>query len=260
MPETATQPEIVTLPCLKDNYAFLLHDPATGATAVFDVPEAGPIEAALAERGWTLSDIVITHHHWDHVDGVEALRAATGAKVWGAAADAHRLPALDQALAEGDSVTIGGLTGHVIDVSGHTIGHVAYHFPQARAVFTADSLMALGCGRLFEGTADQMWESLSKLAALPPETRVCSGHEYTAGNARFAITIDPDNPALMSRCREVDAARAANRPTVPSTLAEELATNPFLRAADPAIARRLDMAGAEPAAVFARIRSLKDAF
>ncbi|MDG3042096.1 hydroxyacylglutathione hydrolase [Roseicyclus marinus] len=260
MPETATQPEIVTVPCLKDNYAFLLHDPATGAVAVFDVPDAGPIEAALAERGWTLSDIVITHHHWDHVDGVEALRGATGAKVWGAAADAHRLPALDQALVEGDSVTIGGLTGHVIDVSGHTIGHVAYHFPQAQAVFTADSLMALGCGRLFEGTPDQMWESLSKLAALPPETLVCSGHEYTEGNARFAITIDPDNPALISRKEGIEEARRANRPTVPSTLAEELATNPFLRAADPTIARRLDMAGADPSSVFARIRSLKDAF
>jgi hydroxyacylglutathione hydrolase len=260
MPETKTQPEIVTVPCLKDNYAFLLHDPATGATAVVDVAEAGPIEAALAARGWTPTDILITHHHWDHVDGVEALRAATGAAVWGAAADAHRLPALDHALAEGDSVTIGGLTGHVIDVSGHTVGHIAYHFPQAGAVFTADSLMALGCGRLFEGTADQMWASLSKLAALPPETLVCSGHEYTAGNARFALTIDPDNPALISRAAEIDAARAANRPTVPSTLAEELATNPFLRAADPAIARRLDLAGAAPGTVFARIRSLKDAF
>ena len=159
MPETATAPEIVTIPCLKDNYAYLLHDPATGATAVVDVPEAPPIQAALADRGWTLSDIVLTHHHWDHVDGVEALREATGAKVWGASADAHRLPPLDRALAEGDTVTIGGLTGHVIDVPGHTVGHVALHFPQAGAVFTADSLMALGCGRLFEGTPEQIWRA-----------------------------------------------------------------------------------------------------
>ena len=260
MPETSPTPEIVTVPCLKDNYAFLLHDPATGATAVIDVPEPGPIEAALADRGWTLTDILITHHHWDHIDGVAALRAATGAMVWGAAADAHRLPPLDHELAAGDSVTIGTLSGHVIDVSGHTVGHIALHFPAAGAVFTADSLMALGCGRLFEGTPGQMWDSLSRLAALPPETLVCSGHEYTAGNARFALTIDPDNPALISRCTEVEAARAANRPTVPSTLAEELATNPFLRATDPEIARRLDMAGADPASVFARIRSLKDAF
>lgn len=260
MPETTAAPEIVTIPCLKDNYAFLLHDPATGATAVFDVPDAAPIEAALQARGWTLGDIVITHHHWDHVDGVDALRAATGARVWGAGADAHRLPPLDHSLSEGDTVTIGGLTGHVIDVPGHTVGHVAIHFPQAGAVFTADSLMAMGCGRLFEGTPEQMWQSLSKLAKLPPDTLICSGHEYTTGNIRFALTVDPENSALISRSQAVEAARAADRPTVPSTLAEELATNPFLRAADPAIARHLDLEGADPVTVFTRIRSLKDAF
>lgn len=260
MPETGTRPEIVTIPCLQDNYAYLLPDPATGRTALIDAPEAAPIEAALAARGWQLTDIVITHHHWDHVDGVEALRSATGARVWGAAADAHRLPPLDHALAEGDSVEIGTLQGRVIDVSGHTVGHVAYHFPEAGAAFTADSLMALGCGRLFEGTPGQMWESLQKLAALPPETLVCSGHEYTAANARFALTIEPGNAALRSRSDAVAAARAEGRPTVPSSLTEELATNPFLRAADPGIAAQLDMAGAAPADVFARIRSLKDAF
>ncbi|MCT4682589.1 MAG: hydroxyacylglutathione hydrolase [Roseicyclus sp.] len=260
MPETGTRPEIVTIPCLQDNYAYLLHDPATGRTALIDAPEAAPIEAALAARGWQLTDIVITHHHWDHVDSVEALRSATGARVWGAAADAHRLPPLDHALAEGDTVEIGTLQGRVIDVSGHTVGHVAYHFPEAGAVFTADSLMALGCGRLFEGTPGQMWESLQKLAALPPETLVCSGHEYTAANARFALTIEPGNAALRSRSDAVAAARAEGRPTVPSSLTEELATNPFLRAADPGIAAQLDMAGAAPADVFARIRSLKDAF
>jgi hydroxyacylglutathione hydrolase len=260
MPETGTRPEIVTIPCLQDNYAYLLHDPATRRTALIDAPEAAPIEAALAARGWQLTDIVITHHHWDHVDGVEALRSATGARVWGAAADAHRLPPLDHALAEGDSVEIGTLQGRVIDVSGHTVGHVAYHFPEAGAVFTADSLMALGCGRLFEGTPGQMWESLQKLAALPPETLVCSGHEYTAANARFALTIEPGNAALRSRSDAVAAARAEGRPTVPSSLTEELATNPFLRAADPGIAAQLDIAGAAPADVFARIRSLKDAF
>jgi hydroxyacylglutathione hydrolase len=260
MPETGAQPEIVTIPCLQDNYAYLLHDPATGRTALIDAPEAAPIEAALSDRGWQLTDILITHHHWDHVDGVEALRSATGAKVWGAAADAHRLPPLDHALAEGDLVEIGTLEGRVINVSGHTVGHIAYHFPGASAVFTADSLMALGCGRLFEGTPEQMWDSLQKLAALPPETLVCSGHEYTAANARFALTIEPDNAALKSRCNAVDTARAEGRPTVPSSLTEEMATNPFLRAADPGIAAGLDMAGAPPAAVFARIRSLKDAF
>ncbi|NKX44239.1 hydroxyacylglutathione hydrolase [Roseicyclus persicicus] len=260
MPETGPRPEIVTVPCLQDNYAFLLHDPATGATAVVDVPEVAPIQAALTARGWSLTDILITHHHGDHIGGVAALKAATGARVWGAAADAHRLPPLDRALAEGDTVTVGALEGRVIDVSGHTLGHVAFHFRDAGAVFTADSLMALGCGRLFEGRAQQMWASLSKLAALPPDTLVCSGHEYTAGNARFALTIDPDNAALISRAEAVQAARDANRPTVPSSLREELATNPFLRAADPVLARRLGMEGADPADVFARIRSLKDSF
>lgn len=260
MTDTGTAPEIVTLPCLKDNYAFLLHDPTTGATAVIDVPEAPPIEAALAARGWRLTDILITHHHWDHIDGVEALRAATGAQVWGAAADAHRLPPLDRALVEGDHVTIGSLRAHVIDVSGHTIGHIAYYIPAATVVFTADSLMAMGCGRLFEGSAAQMWDSLQKLAALPPQTLVCSGHEYTLGNARFALTIEPDNGALISRLGKIEAARATGLPTVPSCLVDECATNPFLRAADPGIAQSLGMTGRSPADVFARIRALKDAF
>lgn len=253
-------PEIVTIPCLSDNYAYLLHDEATGATAVVDVPEVGPIEAALRSKGWTLSDILITHHHWDHVDGVEALRAATGAKVWGGVADAERLPPLDVALAEGDRVQVGNLEGTVLDVSGHTVGHIAYHFPKAGAVFTADSLMALGCGRLFEGTAAQMWDSLQKLAALPGDTLVCSGHEYTQSNARFALTIEPDNADLISRVAVVDAARAKGEATVPSLLSDEINTNPFLRAADPGLADRLGMAGETPAAVFAEIRARKDRF
>lgn len=253
-------PQIITIPCLEDNYAFLLHDPDTGATACIDVPDADPIQAELSARGWTLSDILITHHHWDHIDGVAALVAATGAQVWGAAADAHRLPPLDHGLAEGVPVQIGSLTGTTIDVSGHSLGHVAFHFPSAQAVFTADSLMALGCGRLFEGTPAQMHASLQKLAALPTDTVVYSGHEYTASNARFAVTIEPDNPDLISRVAAITAARAAGQPTVPSTLAEELATNPFLRASEPAIAAHLDMAGAAPVDVFTRIRAQKDRF
>ncbi|HID68850.1 MAG TPA: hydroxyacylglutathione hydrolase [Roseibacterium sp.] len=252
--------QIVTIPCLSDNYAFLLHDVTTGATACVDVPDAAPIQSALAARGWSLSDILITHHHWDHVDGLPDLVAATGAKVWGATADAHRLPPLDHSVSEGDTVTIGALTGDVIDVSGHSLGHIAFHFPEAGAVFTADSLMALGCGRLFEGTPEQMYDSLQKLAALPPETLVCSGHEYTAANARFALTIEPGNPDLISRVQRITTARAADQPTVPSSLAEELATNPFLRAAEPAIAATLAMTGATPAQVFARIRAQKDTF
>ena len=252
--------DIVTVPCLKDNYAFLAHDVATGATAVVDVPEAAPILNALRERGWRASHILITHHHDDHIAGVKALAAATGARVIGAAADAHRLPPLDDAVAEGDIVRIGMDEGRVIDVSGHTVGHVAYHFPASKVVFTADSLMALGCGRVFEGTMPQMWRSLSKLAQLPPDTRVCSGHEYTAANARFALTIEPQNAALISRAEAVEAARREGRPTVPSLLSEELATNPFLRAGLPEVKRAVGMPEAGDAEVFAEIRSRKDRF
>ena len=252
--------EIVTLPCLSDNYAYLLHDAGTGATAVVDVPDAAPIEAALQDRGWQLTDILITHHHWDHVDGVETLRKATGARVVGAAADAHRLPPLDLAVAEGDTVTVGGETGTVIDVSGHSLGHIAYYFPGSRAVFTADSLMALGCGRLFEGTPGQMFDSLSKLVALPADTLICSGHEYTLSNAKFAQTIDPDNPDLISRIEQVQKAREQGKATVPSLLSEELATNPFLRCHDPAIKASVGMIDAQPSAVFAEVRKRKDNF
>ena len=252
--------EILTIPCLSDNYAFLAHDPASGETALVDAPEAAPILAALAEKGWRLTQVLLTHHHWDHVEGLAEILAAHPARVTGAAADAHRLPPLDAAVREGDLVQIGAETGQVIDVSGHTVGHVAYHFADSHALFTADSLMALGCGRVFEGTMAQMWASLSKLAALPPETVVYSGHEYTQANGRFAETIDPDNPALQQRIRDIAAARDAGQPTVPSTLALELATNPFLRAGDPAIQAHLGLAGADPAEVFAEIRSRKDRF
>jgi len=252
--------EILTIPCLSDNYAFLAHDPASGETALVDAPEAAPILAALADRGWRLTQVLLTHHHWDHVEGLAEILAAHPAKVTGAAADAHRLPPLDAALHEGDLVQIGAETGQVIDVSGHTVGHVAYHFPDSRALFTADSLMALGCGRVFEGTMAQMWASLSKLAVLPPETVVYSGHEYTQANGRFAETVDPDNPALQRRIHDIATAREAGQPTVPSTLALELATNPFLRAGDPGIQAHLGMVGADPAAVFAEIRTRKDNF
>ena len=252
--------QIVTVPCLSDNYAFLLHDAATGATAVVDVPDPAPIQAELAARGWTLTDILITHHHWDHIDGVEPLVVATGAKTWGNAADAGRLPPLDHVVNPGETVTVGNESGTVIEVSGHTVGHVAFFFPDSAAVFTADSLMALGCGRLFEGSPEMMHSSLSRLAALPPETLVCSGHEYTASNAKFALTIDPGNPALISRVRAIDAARADGRPTVPSTLQEELETNPFLRAHDPDIRAQLGLETAHDVAVFTEIRARKDRF
>lgn len=252
--------ELVTLPCLEDNYAFLVHDEASGDTALVDAPEAGPILDALDARGWRLTDILLTHHHWDHIDGVPALVEATGARVIGAAADAHRLPPLSRAVGPGDGLRICGAPVQVIDVPGHTVGHVAFHFPQDRLVFTGDSLMAMGCGRLFEGTPDQMWQSLSRLAALPPDTLVCSGHEYTQSNARFAASLGHTTPALVARMDRIARDRNSGLPTVPSTLAEELATNPFLRASDPAMKAALGMAGAQDAAVFAEIRARKDKF
>lgn len=252
--------EIVTVPCRTDNYAFIAHDPKTGDTALIDIPEAAPILAALDARGWRLTDILITHHHLDHVEGLADVLAKHPAKVSGAAEDAHRLPKLDVALSEGDAVSVGEETGTVLSVPGHTLGHIAFHFPDSQAVFTADSLMALGCGRVFEGTMPMMWESLSKLAALPDDTIVYSGHEYTEANGRFAITIEPDNPALHTRMADIKEARAAGRPTVPSSLALEKATNPFLRAASPHLAESLKMPGASPAEAFAEIRARKDAF
>ena len=252
--------EIVTVPCLTDNYAFLLHSPQSGETALVDAPEEAPIRRALADRGWSLSRILITHHHSDHIDAVDPIREEFGAQVIGARADAERLPRLDLAVAEGDSFEFVGHDVRVLDVSGHTVGHIAFHIPDAGAVFTADSLMALGCGRLFEGSAEQMWASLSKLATLPAETLVCSGHEYTAANARFALTIEPDNPDLRARVNAIEDARAKGEPTVPSKLAEEMATNPFLRARLPEVKALVGMAGEPDAAVFAEIRRRKDSF
>jgi len=250
--------EIVTVPCRSDNYAFLIH--ADGQTALVDAPETAPLVAALEERGWTLNELWLTHHHDDHTSATADLRARYGCSVTGAAADAHRLPPLDRAVADGDSFMFCGEMVHVLDVSGHTVGHIAFHMPSADAAFTADSLMALGCGRVFEGTFDQMWASLSKLAALPPETVVYSGHEYTAANARFAVTIEPENPALISRQSAVAAAREQGTPTVPSRLSEELETNPFLRASRPEVKAAIGMSGASDAEVFAEIRRRKDAF
>ncbi|MFK7879261.1 hydroxyacylglutathione hydrolase [Roseobacter sp.] len=252
--------EIVTVPCLSDNYAFLVHDEASGKTALVDVPEAEPILSTLKKRGWALSEVWITHHHADHVQGLARVLDEHQATVTGAASDAHRLPALDRKVSDAETFSFAGHAVQILDVSGHTVGHIAYYVADADAAFTADSLMALGCGRLFEGTADQMWSSLGKLTALPENTLIFSGHEYTASNAKFALTIDPDNLELISRSQEIDAARAAGVPTVPSTLALEMATNPFLRAQNADIRNRLGLANATNAQVFAEIRARKDAF
>ena len=252
--------ELVTIPALSDNYTFLLHDDSSGATACIDVPEAGPIQKELEKRGWTLTEIWLTHHHHDHIGGVDELKSATDAKVTGAAADRHRLPTLNREVADGDAFEFGGEVVDVFDVSGHTEGHIAFVLRESKYAFTADSLMALGCGRLFEGTAPQMWNSLQKLASLDPETLICSGHEYTQANGRFAVTVDPENADLKDRIARIDAMRAKDEPTVPSTLADELATNPFLRAENAGIQSQLDMIGADPVEVFAEIRARKDRF
>ena len=250
--------ELVTLPCLTDNYTYLLHDDETGQTAVVDVPEAAPVLAELSRRGWTLTDILLTHHHDDHIQGVAEVKAQTGAVVIGAAADAHRLPPLDLAVSEGMSITLGRHHARIIEVPGHTVGHIAFVFDGF--AFTGDSLMSGGCGRLFEGSAGQMWASLQKLATLPDETLICSGHEYTAANLRFAASLDGENAALQGRIEKVTQAREKGLPTVPSKMSGERATNIFLRAGEAAIKAAVGLAQASDAEVFADLRERKNKF
>jgi hydroxyacylglutathione hydrolase len=247
--------------CLTDNYGVLIHDSETGATACVDAPDARSTVAALAERGWTLSDVLTTHHHADHIQGVPELKTKfPNLKVWGPAKDAARIAFLDHKVEEGNTAHVGSLAAKVIETPGHTLGHIAYHFADDEIAFCGDTLFSLGCGRVFETPYAVMWSSLVKLAALPGETQLYCGHEYTQANGRFAITIEPDNPLLKARIEGVARLRAAGRPTLPTTVAAELATNPFLRVEEPAVQTAVGMTGAEPAAVFGELRARKDRF
>jgi hydroxyacylglutathione hydrolase len=252
--------EIHQIPVLSDNYVYLAHDVATGKTAVVDPATHEEVFEALALKGWTLTHILNTHHHADHTGGNMAIKERTGCTIVGPRADRDRIPGIDVDVGDGDTYALGESVGKVFDVPGHTRGHIAYWFGDSDALFCGDTMFALGCGRLFEGTPQQMWTSLSKLRALPPSTQVYCAHEYTKSNAAFAITVEPDNGALVARKAMIDDMRTRGERTVPSTLAEELATNPFLRPDSADLQKTLGMVGASLVDVFAETRRRKDNF
>jgi hydroxyacylglutathione hydrolase len=247
-------------PCLADNYGYLLHDEASGATAAVDTPDAEEILRQVDAQGWRLTHVLNTHHHADHAGGNVELKRRTGCTIVGPRADAARIPGLDVPVGDGDIVAIGDHRALVLDTPGHTRGHIVYYFPEARAAFVGDTLFAMGCGRLFEGSPAQMWSSLEKIMRWPADTRIYCAHEYTEANAKFALTVEPGNEQLKARADTVAKLRAAGKPTVPSTLGEEQATNPFLRAASPELRAKLGLEGAPDVEVFAKTRALKDAF
>ncbi len=252
--------QIERIPVLSDNYIWLAHDPASGATAVVDPAVAdAPIQRA-AELGWRITHILNTHHHGDHVGGNLEIKAATGCTIVGPRADAARIPGIDVQVGDGDRYRLGTAEAEVFDVPGHTRGHIAFWFAAGEALFCGDTLFVMGCGRLFEGTPAQMWHSLSKLARLPDATSIYCAHEYTQSNARFALSVEPDNAALRARAAEVDRLRAANQPTVPGTLGQERATNPFLRPGSPGLRRTLHLENAGTVEVFGATRAAKDSF
>jgi hydroxyacylglutathione hydrolase len=246
--------------CRSDNFGVLVHDPVTGDTVLIDAPEEAAILSAIERTGWTPSAILTTHHHGDHVEANLALKARFKLEIIGPEAEAAKIPGIDTRVEDGGVIQFGDQPVHVIATPGHTAGHVSYHFPRADLVFTGDTLFALGCGRLFECKPPAMLDSLKKLAALPGETSVYCGHEYTLANARFALTVDPTNPLLKKRATEIERLRQEGRPTLPTTIAEELVTNPFLRWHDPAIRKNLGMEKASVAEIFAEIRKRKDVF
>jgi hydroxyacylglutathione hydrolase len=252
--------QIEQFPCRSDNFGVLIHDTATGATASIDAPEENPILDVLEQRGWQLTHILVTHHHLDHVEANLALKNKFSATIIGPRDEADKIPGLDTAVGGGDKFKFEEFDVEVIATPGHTLGHISYYFPGAETVFTADTLFALGCGRIFEGTPAQMYQSLQKLAALPDNTVVYCGHEYTEANARFALTINPGNQQLVQRATDIHGLRATGKPTLPTTIGLEKVTNPFLRADDPDIRKLLDMESATDEEVFAEIRRRKDNF
>jgi hydroxyacylglutathione hydrolase len=250
--------QVHQFPCLRDNYGFLLHDGESGETACIDTPDAGAYLQEADAKGWRITQIWNTHWHPDHAGGNAAIKAATGCRITAPAVEAPRIAGIDRTVSDGDLVALGEWSARVIDVGGHTMGHIAYHLPEARIAFVGDSLFALGCGRMFEGTPPQFWASLSRLKALPPETTLYCAHEYTESNARFALYADPDNPALQDYVEEVDERRSRGEATVPFALKRELATNPFLRADEAEMQAR--WGGATPAETFAAMRAAKVSF
>lgn len=257
----APRPDIRTFLCRSDNIGVLLRDPETGACAAIDVPEAAPVLAALDETGWTLTDILVTHRHADHVEGIAEVKRRTGAGVTAPAKAGAAVPETDVAVSEGDVVRVGALSAQVWETPGHCADHVTYWFEAAGLVFAGDTLFTLGCGRVMEAEPEVLWRSLCRFAALPDETQVFSGHDYVLSNARFARAAEPDNARLAARMAEAERARAEGRFLVPTTLGEERATNPFLRAGEPALARAVDLPpGAEPGHVFTALRAWKNKF
>ncbi len=252
--------EIHQIPTRTDNYVYLVRDSATGLVGVVDPSDAGPVLEVLDRLGWKLTHVLTTHHHNDHVGGVPELMEKTGCIVVGAHVDRDRIPGISVEVSDGDTYMFGEAEARVYEVPGHTVGHIAYWFAESKALFCGDTLFALGCGRVFEGTHEQMWNSLSKFDEIPDDTHIFCAHEYTQANARFAISVDPDNLDLQAYVKDVDKKRAADQPTVPSLMGDERKSNPFLRARSPDLMQAIGMAGAGPVEVFAEVRTRKDNF